>query len=82
MLLRIGAGSPEAMQQAEKSHDIVQSRMNLRWNREYLNIFFWAKLSCTKINSYTMWHGEIFYMQWKNATYVLNGTHFFSFQTA
>ena len=29
--MRIGEGSPEAMQQAEKSHDIVQSRMS--WNR-------------------------------------------------
>ena len=34
MLLRICAGSPEAMQLTEKSHDIVQSPMNLCCSRE------------------------------------------------
>ena len=33
MLSRICAGSPEAMQQADISHDIVQSRMNHRCSR-------------------------------------------------
>ena len=36
MISRICAGSPEAMQQAVKSHDLVQSRTNPRWNNYIL----------------------------------------------
>ena len=55
------------------------AHMSLCCSRGFL-IYFGPSCPASELNSYTMQHGEILYMQWKNATYVLNGTRFILFK--